>query len=467
MMSLEPAATVGNVQWDPLLLARYDVRGPRYTSYPGAQTFNDQYDLHDYHDQLRATGKLAEPLALYVHIPFCEDICYYCACNKIVTRDRSQGQTYLRYLAKEARLLSSELSTDREVNSLHLGGGSPNFLDMGELTELMFYLGNQFNLSKKPEREFSIEIDPRRISTDTLGLLYGLGFNRLSIGVQDFSPVVQKAINRFQSVEKVAALTEAARDYGFESINYDLMYGLPEQTASRFETTLDRVTELAPDRIALYNYAHLPQRFPSQRAIDRLQLPRADEKLQTLCASSALLQANGYHYIGMDHFVNENDAMYRAARNGKLQRNFQGYSVNHAPHTVALGVSSISSLPDSYSQNIKSLDDYYAALDRLELPLAGGRRLSRDDHVRRAVINSLICQLVVDFKTIESRYHIDFKEYFGEELGRLHALAVDGLVEIGARSLRVTERGRLLLRNICMPFDAYLKQSQATFSKTV
>jgi len=453
--------------WDEDFLRRYDVRGPRYTSYPGAQVFNVGYGAAEHESFLQSARNSIEPISLYVHIPFCENICYYCACNKIVTRDHSKAEEYLHYLYKEASMIADRIGKHRPVTSLHFGGGTPTFLDQGQLTELVYKLATDFSFSSEEEREFSIEIDPRTVGCDTLGLLKGLGFNRVSMGVQDFSPAVQRAINRLQSRDHVAELTQAARDFGFHSVSYDLIVGLPKQTATSFSETIAEVVELRPDRVALYNYAHLPEQFPSQRALDRLTMPGADDKLKMMCVAAGALLSNGYRYIGMDHFVLESDEMASAARSGRLQRSFQGYSVISAPETIGLGISGISTLAHCYAQNHKTLDDYYASISKGLLPIARGVPLKQDDIIRRDLINRLISQLYLDKKLFAQGYDIDFDQYFIAAKDGMRLAERDGLLELEADSIRVTERGRLLLRNICMLFDNYLDSSSTVFSRTI
>ncbi|MFK8021376.1 MAG: oxygen-independent coproporphyrinogen III oxidase [Pseudomonadales bacterium] len=453
--------------WDADFLRRYDVRGPRYTSYPGAQTFSANYGVDEHEHCLQAKNSSSEPLSLYIHIPFCENICYYCACNKIVTRDHSKANKYLEFLYKEASMVAERVGKRRQITSLHFGGGTPTFLDRGQLTELVYQLATEFSFSSEQGREFSIEIDPRTVERDTLSLLKGLGFNRISMGVQDFSPVVQRAVNRLQSKEHVAKLTSAARDFGFDSISYDLIVGLPEQTVESFSKTIESVVMLKPDRIALYNYAHLPRQFPSQRALDRLTIPGASEKLKMICVAANTLLSNGYRYIGMDHFVLESDRMAEAASSGRLQRSFQGYSIINAPETIGLGVSSISTFAKNYSQNHKQLEDYYKAIDGGLLPVARGLSLNQDDIIRRDLINRIISRLYVNTTSFSQQYSINFDQYFIAAKNGLHSAAQDGLIELEKDSIRVTERGRLLLRNICMLFDSYLDSTSTTFSRTL
>lgn len=451
-------------QWDLSLLARYDQPAPRYTSYPTAPHFSSDFGEREYRENLAAgsTEHLVSiaPLSLYLHIPFCDNICYYCACNKIVTKDRERAQQYLEYLQKEIALQSDLVGRRRLVTQLHLGGGTPTFLDGAQLTALMYSLGMHFKLTDAEDREYSIEIDPRTVDTDRLALLRGLGFNRLSFGIQDFDPRVQEAINRRQSFASVRELTEAARLYGFKSLSFDLIYGLPYQNEQTINSTLDQVLELSPDRIAFYNYAHLPERFSSQRAIDRLTLPNGEEKLRMLANAAARLENAGYRFIGMDHFVKPSDELYLAQQQGSLQRNFQGYSIAKARDLLAMGVSAISCMQDAFAQNYTTLEDYYAALDQGHLPIARGHRLDQDDILRREVIMQLICNLKLDFHAIEQQYGVVFREYFADALVALEALQEDGLIAVSETGLQVTELGRPLLRVLCMPFDKYLRQNQ-------
>ena len=454
---------------DKELISKYNIAGPRYTSYPTALNFQEDFTTNQYRQQAER-GKLTSiaPLSLYLHIPFCQNICYYCACNKIVTKDKNASRQYLDYLAKEITLQSALTSKRRLVTQLHFGGGTPTFMDNAELTELMHHLAHNFKLTDSPNREYSIEIDPRTVSQDTLALLKGLGFNRLSLGVQDFDQQVQKAIHRQQSVEMIKSLTEAARLYQFKSVSYDLIYGLPFQTPESLTTTLQHVITLAPDRIAFYNYAHLPDRFSSQRAIDRLSLPSAQQKLDMLALISSTLLEAGYLYIGMDHFVRPDDDLAKAQAEGKLQRNFQGYSTCMAPDLIGMGVSAISSLKHCYAQNEKNLEDYYRRLDDDELAVCKGLQLSQDDELRRRVIHDIICNLELNPKKIEQEFNCNFSEYFSQALQALIPLEKDGLIEWRDDKLRVTERGRPMLRNICMPFDKYLAtQAPSSYSKAL
>jgi oxygen-independent coproporphyrinogen III oxidase len=478
-MSLVPASAIpaSNMkkrnkkacEWDSDLIAKYDVAGPRYTSYPTAPQFTTGFTHEDYRRE--ASGFLKHsiaPLSLYLHIPFCQNICYYCACNKVVTSDQSVSRRYLDYLAKEIQLQSALTSKRRTVMQLHLGGGTPTFLDGAELTELMHLLAVNFSLTDSSSREYSIEIDPRTVTKDSLALLKGLGFNRLSLGVQDFDEKVQLAVNRRQSLTMIKTLTEAARLYQYKSVSYDLIYGLPQQTPQTLTETLDKVIDLSPDRIAFYNYAHLPERFKPQRAIARQQLPTAEQKIRMLELISSKLTQAGYLHIGMDHFVKSGDDLAKAREQGKLQRNFQGYSTCMAPDLLGLGVSAISSLKDCYAQNEPVLEDYYRRLDADEIPINKGVKLSNDDLLRREVISHIACDLQLDTRILEQRYNIVFSDYFSQELLALKSMENDGLVYWQGAKMIVSGRGRSILRNICMPFDKYLQQGKVVkFSQTL
>ncbi len=448
---------------DQSLIAKYDVQGPRYTSYPTALQFDPAYDETVYREQ--ALGQLQQtisPLSLYVHVPFCQNICYYCACNKIVTSDHGVARTYLDYLSKEISLQSDLVGKHRTVMQLHLGGGTPTFFDGAELTELMHLLASHYHLTDSERREYSIEIDPRTVTRDSLALLKGLGFNRLSLGVQDFDERVQQAINRRQRYGMIETLTETARLYQFKSISYDLIYGLPLQTLNTLEQTLDKTIKLSPDRIAFYSYAHLPERFKTQRAIDRMDLPSATEKLAMLSMISSKLLAAGYVHIGMDHFVKPEDDLAMAQRAGKLQRNFQGYSTCMAPDLIGLGVSSISSLKNSYAQNERKLETYYQRLDANQLPIAKGLSLSSDDQIRAEVISRIICNLQLDTKVVEEAFGLVFSDYFSRELLALKPMENDGLIRWHGDKMAVTDLGRFMVRNICMVFDKYLDSANAS-----
>lgn len=452
------------VPFDKALIEKYDTRGPRYTSYPTALQFGD-FSPEDYHACLKKVAESDEPISLYIHIPFCRDICYYCACNKIVTRDLSLAETYMQYLEKEMRLISQSLGKRKSVKQLHFGGGTPTFLSSGQLTQLIFQLSSYFELLDSNDREYSIEIDPRTINKDSLALLKGLGFNRLSFGVQDFDPDVQKAVNRINSYEDVKFLVKTAKDFGFNSINVDLIYGLPMQTQQSLSDTLDKVIALDVERIAFYNYAHLPERFKSQRAIDRMQLPSAEDKLSFLQLIGEKLNQANYSYIGMDHFVKPDDSLAIAQQNGCLQRNFQGYSTSHSPFLIAMGMSSISNGVDYFAQNYKRLEQYYEALDQDRLPIEKGFIVSTEDLKRRAVIMAIICNLQLDIEWWNKEYQDDFWQHFGEVLPELEQMQNDGLLIIAPKFLQITASGRALLRNICLLFDAYAKADTPKLSK--
>jgi oxygen-independent coproporphyrinogen III oxidase len=452
----------------PELLRRFDVPGPRYTSYPTADRFVEAFGADDYIQALkqRRSGiAMAMPLSLYVHIPFCESLCYYCACNKIITKHHSRAEEYLRYLSREIDLHTAHVGVGQSVSQLHLGGGSPTFLSDPELRELMAMLRRSFTLV--PGGEYSIEIDPRTVDAGRLETLAELGFNRLSFGVQDFDPAVQKAVHRIQPAEQVFSLMASARRLGFESVNVDLIYGLPMQTPESFDRTLAQVVELKPDRIALYAYAHLPERFKPQRRIITVELPNAASKVSMLSRSlSAFLDA-GYVYVGMDHFALPDDALAIAKRQGRLHRNFQGYSTQPDCDLIALGVSSIGRVGATYSQNAKTLAEYYDLLDQGRLPVVRGLAVSRDDLVRRAVIMALMCQGQVQFESIDLAYLVDFKTYFAKEIEALRNLASQGLVELNDAGIQVTADGWFFVRAIAMVFDRYLQtdRTRATFSK--
>jgi len=451
------------------LIRQYDVSGPRYTSYPTADRFVEAFTPEDYAQALgqRRAGvaAMALPLSLYVHIPFCESLCYYCACNKIITRHHDRATAYLRYLELEVNLHTQHLGLGQAVSQLHLGGGSPTFLSDSELRELMGMLRRSFHLT--PGGEYSIEIDPRTIDASRLDVLAELGFNRLSFGVQDFDPAVQKAVHRVQPAEQVFKLVDAARKIGFESINVDLIYGLPGQTPASFDRTLAQIIELKPDRIALYAYAHLPERFKPQRRISSVDIPAAAAKVSMLARSMAAFMSANYVYIGMDHFALPNDSLAVAKRQGRLHRNFQGYSTQPDCDMIGFGVSSIGRVGATYSQNAKTLEEYYDYLDQGQFPVIRGLALSRDDLVRRAVIMALMCQGQVSFESIELAYLINFPKYFSKEMDLLAAQVGQGLVQLDATGIQVTAKGWFFVRAVAMVFDRYLQadRTRARFSK--
>ncbi len=454
----------------PDLLRRFDVSGPRYTSYPTADRFVDAFGADDYIRALehrRIGSAVTQPLSLYVHIPFCESLCYYCACNKIITRHHERAGGYLRYLGREVDLHVDHAGTGQMVSQLHLGGGTPTFLSDEELHNLMAMLRRSFTFA--PGGEYSIEVDPRTVDAQRLATLAELGFNRLSFGVQDFDPAVQKAVHRIQPAQQVFDLVASARSIGFESINVDLIYGLPQQTPESFDRTLAQVVELRPDRIALYAYAHLPERFKPQRRIVIAELPSGGSKVSMLSRSLNTFIDAGYVYVGMDHFALPEDALAVAKRQGRLHRNFQGYSTQPDCDLIALGVSAIGRVGATYSQNAKTLEEYYDLLDQGRLPVVRGLAVTRDDLVRRAVIMSLMCQGEVQFESIELAHLVDFNSYFASELTALRELETQGLVSVGDRDVQVTADGWFFVRAIAMVFDRYLQadRTRAKFSKII
>ncbi|WP_017941777.1 MULTISPECIES: oxygen-independent coproporphyrinogen III oxidase [unclassified Thioalkalivibrio] len=456
--------------FDPEILRRYDVSGPRYTSYPTAPQFHEGFDDRAYAEAAQAANGAdpARPLSLYVHVPFCDTVCFYCACNKVITGNYQRAQRYLEYLEREAELQGELFDADRPVGQLHFGGGTPTYLGDEDLRRVMAVLGRHFRLDGSDAREFSIEIDPRAVRPGTIPLLGELGFNRISLGVQDFDPDVQRAVNRIQPFEVTARAVEQARDHGFESTNFDLIYGLPLQTVETYTRTLERALELRPERLAIYNYAHLPQMFKTQRQIRETDLPDAAEKLAILETTIDRLTDAGYVYIGMDHFALPDDELAEAQRAGTLQRNFQGYSTRAEYDLVALGPTAIGKVGATYSQNLRELDAYYARLDAGRLPVFRGLKLSADDRLRRDVISELMCHSRIDFAAIEARHGIVFGEVFEDALQRLQGMQADGLVRMEEGRLDVLPRGRLLLRNVAMAFDAYLAtEGQRRYSRVV
>lgn len=451
------------------LLKRFDVPGPRYTSYPTADRFVEAFGERDYIQALeqRRQGNVAAPLSLYVHIPFCDSVCYYCACNKVITKHHERAAEYLRYVEREVALQVEHLGLHQAVSQLHLGGGTPTFLSDDELRQLMGMLGRYFNLV--PGGEYSVEVDPRTVTPERLQALFDVGFNRLSFGVQDFDPLVQKAVHRVQPVEQVFELVAAAKRMGFESLNVDLIYGLPLQTADSFARTLAQVGELRPDRIALYGYAHLPERFKPQRRIHAADLPTGSQKLGMLSMSLDAMSEAGYVYVGMDHFALPADALAVAKRQGRLHRNFQGYSTQPDSDLIALGVSAIGRMGATYSQNAKTIEEYYDALDRGRLPIVRGIALSRDDILRRSVIMALMCQGELLFESFELGHLVNFKKYFARELEALHSFELAGLARLSESGVEVTDTGWYVVRAIAMVFDKNLQtdQDRARFSKII
>ncbi len=455
-------------------LSRLDVQGPRYTSYPTADRFVEAYGPEQYVQALSQRGQGvgaltggASALSLYIHIPFCESVCYYCACNKVITRHHERAEAYLADLREEIRLVAEQLGPGQTVSQLHFGGGTPTFLSDDELEGLLATVRSTFRFV--PGGEYAIEIDPRTIDVTRLKRLHQMGFNRLSFGVQDFDPEVQKAVHRVQPHDQVRDLVRAAREEGFESLNMDLIYGLPKQTPESFARTLAQVAALRPDRIALYAYAHLPQRFKPQRRIDAADLPKAQEKVGMLASAIDVFGGAGYDYIGMDHFALHHDSLAVAKRQGRLHRNFQGYSTHPDCDLIGLGVSAIGRVGAHYVQNAKTLDEYHDALKRHQLPVVRGLALTRDDLVRRAVIMAIMCQGRVDFESIELAYLLDFRQYFETELRLLEPLVESGLVKMESDGIRVTPLGWYFVRAVGMVFDRHLQADKAVerFSRII
>jgi oxygen-independent coproporphyrinogen-3 oxidase len=454
-----------NLFFDPELIRKYDKFGPRYTSYPTADRFSETFRADDLVAALLA--REARPISLYVHLPFCDTICYYCACNKVITKNHGRAAKYVRYLGQEIAIVARLVEASPPVRQLHWGGGTPTFLTPEEMTALMEMLRSAFAFT--PDAEISIEVDPRKASEKTITVLGRLGFNRISVGVQDFDPSVQRAVNRIQSEAETRSVIHAARANGFRSVNVDLIYGLPHQTVRAFGVTLEKVIAAQPDRVALYSYAHVPHLFKAQRSIDETALPSAEEKLDILDLSVAKLRDAGYVYIGMDHFAKPQDELAIAQRKGKLHRNFQGYSTHGECDLLSFGISAIGSIGNCYAQNVKTLDEYYARLDAQMLPVLRGATLDADDLLRRDVIQRLMCDFALDSDAIEAAYNIQFGEYFGPEVEALRILAADGLVELFPARIQVTRRGRLLVRTVAMVFDRYLREQRerARYSRVI
>jgi len=461
-----PDARMPSIAFDASLVRKYDGFGPRYTSYPTADRFDERFGAADYVDALasRTTGA---PLSLYVHLPFCNTICYYCACNKIVTRNHKHAAKYVEYLVREMNIVGDLVDGAPLVHQLHWGGGTPTFLSRLEMAALMGALRTRFAFAH--DAEISIEVDPRKVDADTIGFLGELGFDRISVGIQDFDPGVQAAVNRIQSEAETRTVIDAARESGFSSVNADLIYGLPRQTVAGFALTLDKVIAASPDRIALYSYAHVPHMFKSQRRIDIALLPAPEVKLAILALAIAKLDAAGYVYIGMDHFAKPEDELAVAQKEGKLHRNFQGYSTRPDCDLLAFGISAIGKVGRTYVQNVKTLDEYYARLDDGALPVLRGVALTADDLIRRDVIQKLMCDFELDFDVLGRRHDIPFAGMFAPELAALAPLAADGLVELSATGLRVTPRGRLLVRTVAMAFDRHLREARqrAQYSRVI
>ncbi len=456
------------LQWDKDLLSKYDLAGPRYTSYPTAPQFHESFSDQDFMAAVTRSNQSARPLSLYIHIPFCEALCFYCGCNKVVTNNKARAQPYLDSVAKEIANASRLFDGNRMVKQLHWGGGTPTFISDDEMFELMKVTRTHFKLLDDDSGEYSIEVHPGKVSGKTMGHLRNLGFNRVSMGVQDFDPNVQLAVNRFNSRQEVQALINDLRSQDYHSISMDLIYGLPKQTLKSVDETLAQVIDLSPDRLSLFNYAHMPHLFKSQELIKADDLPSPLQKLELLHMAIERLQDAGYVYIGMDHFAKPNDSLVIAQQQGKLQRNFQGYSTHGDCDLLAFGVSAISAFGDCYVQNAKNLLDYQARIHNQEHARIRGLQLSEEDIIRKDAINQLICHFELNFDLLSQGHGINAREYFSNELAELRPMVDDGLVQIGAQSIKVLDAGRLLIRRICMVFDAYLKSSeQIRYSKVI
>lgn len=451
------------------LIRKLNQLGPRYTSYPTAGRFTDSFQIADYKKTVEGLREQDLPLSIYIHIPFCASICYYCACNKVITKDLGKAEVYLNYLQREIIMQSALFADMKKVEQLHFGGGTPTYINDEQMSGLLALLHQHFEFASDELGEYSIEVDPRTVTPKRIGILRQQGFNRISLGVQDFNPEVQKAVNRIQPEEDTLAVLQAARAARFRSISVDLIYGLPKQTLESIGETLDKVIRANPDRIAIYNYAHMPHLFKPQRRIDVDALPDPDTKLQMMFLCIQKLSRAGYVYIGMDHFAKPDDDLCDAQRQGCLHRNFQGYSTHAHTEMLSCGVSSISSVGNCYTQNEKTLDAYYARLDRGELPIARGITLDTDDVIRRDIIGQLMCHFELNYERLNAQYGINFIDYFHKELARLESLVNHGMLILAPAGIKVSLKGRLLIRNICMIFDAYLgqKQEPLRYSKTI
>ena len=453
------------------LLRRYDRPGPRYTSYPAAPHFSPEFDENALREAaLESNGDpIPRPLALYIHIPFCTNPCFYCGCNRVITRDRSRGAAYLAPLYREIHMASALFDRDREVVQLHFGGGTPNFLATAQLREAIETVRSHFRFAKTNDSDISVELDPRALTADDVAELAAMGFSRASLGVQDFDPAVQQAVNRAQSVEETAAIIEACRRHGMHSVNVDLIYGLPQQTLAGFARTLETVIALRPDRLAVYGYAHMPALFVAQRRIAAATLPSPADRLRLLHLAIDQLTQAGYVYVGMDHFALPDDELVLAQSRGTLHRNFMGYTTHVDSDLVGLGVSAISHIGATYSQNARNLGGWQGAIDEGRLPVFRGIGMSEDDRLRADLIDQLMCRGEIPVRALERRYTIDFHAYFRDALVRLRPMVDDGLVRVEPDRIAATPQGRLLLRNIAMCFDAYLDGAvvSAPFSRSI
>src|SRR5680860_642781 len=473
IMATNPApqtaeSTLPEFIWDDALIKRYDLSGPRYTSYPTAVEFNQSYPVEQMVEAAARSKASDHPLSLYTHLPFCAHLCYYCACNKVITKKRDKAMPYVERLLKEAAMQSKLFGADRPVKQLHWGGGTPTFLPNDVMQELMAGYAELFNLQSGDERDYSVEIDPREVDQDTLPTLWKLGFNRISLGVQDVNPQVQKAVNRIQPREMTEAVLNEARQLGFRSTHFDLIYGLPHQTPESFADTLEVVLEMSPDRLSVFSYAHLPDRFYPQTRIKNDTLPSPQQKLTILHNTINRLLEAGYEYIGMDHFAKPDDSLAVAQRAGRLHRNFQGYTTHSDCDLVSLGVSAIGQTDDAYFQNNHDLPSWEAAIDSGQLAITKGVNLTRDDRLRRWVIGQLICQFRLDRQQFAAQWNEDFDQYFADELARLRPMIVDELICDNGQVLQVEPAGRLLIRAICQIFDLYRKEGASQrFSRII
>jgi len=456
-----------SIKFDLDLINRYDKAGPRYTSYPTALELKESFTEDDYREQIKLSNERGGPLSLYFHIPFCDTVCFYCACNKIITKNRQHAIPYLQSLHQEIAMQGALFDKSRVVDQLHWGGGTPTFLNTPQMKELMSVTRQHFNLRDDDLGEYSIEIDPRETNSNTLSELRDLGFNRISLGAQDFDPAVQKAVNRIQTEEQTFSILDAAREKGFRSTSLDLIYGLPLQTVKSFSRTLDKVIAASPERLSVFNYAHLPSLFKVQRQIKEEDMPSPQVKLDILQMIIQRLIDAGYIYVGMDHFAKPDDELVIAQQNGQLYRNFQGYSTHSDCDLIGFGITSIGRVADSYVQNVKDLQTYNSTIEQAKLPVFKGFTLNEDDKLRRAVITQLICHFELNFEAIEKTYGINFHHYFSEQIEALQLMQKDNLLDISTQSITVKPAGRLLIRNICMVFDSYLQDKKKKFSKLI
>jgi len=460
-----------DIIFDESLIRRYDRSAPRYTSYPTAVKFQEGFSSSQYTEIARLTNEepIPRPLSLYFHLPFCSTVCYYCACNKIITKNRAHAAPYLDNLHKEIAMQGRLFDRDRLVEQIHWGGGTPTFISNDQMTALMQEIRRYFTLLDDDTGEYAIELDPREVNGDTVTLLRSLGFNRISLGIQDLDPDVQKAVNRIQSEEQTLAVVEMARKEGFKSVSVDLIYGLPKQTVKSFSKTLEKTVTMEPDRLSIFNYAHMPERFRTQKQIKASDIPPPEEKLEILRHNIDYLVNAGYIHIGMDHFAKPDDELAIAQKRGTLTRNFQGYSTHGDCELIGMGITAISDIGNCYAQNVTTLEEYDRIVNEGTIPVFRGIKLDTDDLLRREIIFQLICHFKLDFSVIEDRYRIGFRDYFYNELHALGEMENDGLLEVKTDSISITSPGRLLIRNICMVFDKYLRQTQCerAFSRSI